>query len=46
MKKCDKCGSPEIYKEWEGVKLCRICFDDLLADAKSVTEDLEKPDND
>lgn len=39
---CDKCASPEIYQEWEGVKLCRICFEDLAADAKSVTEDLEE----
>ena len=39
---CNKCGSPEIYKEWKGVRLCQICFEDLAADAKSVTEELEE----
>lgn len=41
---CDKCGNPEIYKQWDNTKLCQICYEDLEADAKSVAEDLKEQD--
>lgn len=44
QEQCDKCGDPNIYRKWEGCKLCRICFEDLLAEAKSLNEP-EEVDN-
>jgi len=41
---CDKCGSPDIYAKWDGFAFCRICYEDLLADAKATTEPEEGKD--
>ena len=37
---CDKCGNPEIHQEWEGTKLCQICYEDLATEAKSIGEEM------
>ena len=37
MDKCDKCASPDIYKSWEGTRLCQDCYEDLKAEAQQQT---------
>jgi ribosomal protein S14 len=39
---CVKCGDENIYQRWSRTKLCRICFEDLYAEAKIVKEELLK----